>query len=301
MQITANSSLRPAGGVGLYGIDAVTATPTDKAKPVLIASTWTDGDANGVDAGDTIALTFSEAVTTSSMVVANFGLPVSGDSLATSTIANQAATTTVTVVLAGAPQLTPGGTYASGATTVGAASGVHLGSGANVSDAAANTGYVQSGASAVDLGPTTATAISIAWETGSDPKLWAIGSVLAGTAHNTVATPDLRVRNLSTGAVQLLVKTAASSPSGWTPAGAAGSNAFLMKCDHAGTASAGAGPTTAANYALTLTANNQIMHSLVYSGLLADFELYFAAPSTITIGGGRQQTITVTITAQVPP
>ena len=301
VRITANSTLRHTLGNGLHATDALAAAPIDTAKPVLISATWTDGDGNGVDAGDTVALGFSEPVSATSMVVGDLALAVVGDTFATSTLADQPTTATVTMVLDGAPQLTPGGSFAPAVTSAGAASGVYLVSGAHLSDAAANTGHVQGAGSAVDLGPTTPTALSLAWESGADPKAWAIGTIAPGQTANTVAAPDLRVRNLSTGAVQLLVKTAASAPSGWQPAGAAGTNAFLMRCDNTGTAAAGAGPTTAANYALTLTDSNQLLHHLVYSGTLADFELYFAAPSAITIGGGQQQTIVVTVTAQIPP
>ena len=94
MRLSANTSLAPQSGIGLYLSEGSATAATDKAKPVPIASTWTDGDVNDVDAGDTITLTFSEAVTTRSMVVEILWLPVSGDSLATTTIANQASSTT---------------------------------------------------------------------------------------------------------------------------------------------------------------------------------------------------------------
>jgi fibronectin-binding autotransporter adhesin len=301
VQVTVNTSLQSQGTTSYLPVEGSATAATDTAAPVLLSSSWTDGDANGVDAGDTVTLTFSESVVTTAMVVADLGLPVTGDSFAASTIANQTATT-ITVTLVGIPLLTPGGVYSSGAITAGNPSGIYLADNTHVVDQATapNNAAVGSPTSAVDLGPGTARVLSAAWVTEVDPKTWALSTIAYSATRNTVTDGrDLRIRNAGDGAVQMVISTAASTPSGWAPDTAAGTNLYLMKCDNTG-ASAG-GPTDAANYALTLTTTPQTLAARTYSGGIADFELWFQAPSAITVGGGLSQAITVTITIQLTP
>jgi len=301
VRITANTGLTDASGSGVIQVEGAATAATDAAAPVLMSSAWTDAGTGGVSAGDTVTLTFSESVVASGMVVADLGLPVTGDSLASSTIANQTATT-LTVALAGTPLLTPGGVYGSAALGAGNPSGIYLAINTHVVDQATppNSAAVGSLSTAVDLGPGTARVLSATWVTEVDPKTWALSTLAYSATRNTVTdVRDLRIRNTSDGAVQMVVSTGASSPSGWTPDTAAGTNTYLMKCDPSG-ASAG-GPTLAANYALTLSATQQTLAARTYSGGIADFALWFQAPTALTVGGGLSQAITVTITIQLTP
>jgi fibronectin-binding autotransporter adhesin len=128
---------------------------TDKALPVLTATGWTDGGAAGVSAGDTLTLTFSESVSTVAMVPADIGLPVTNDTLSTTTIANQT-NATISMTLAGTPLLSPTGTYLPSFTAVGFPSGIFIDVMTHITDANGNNPLAGSAATAVDLSGTLA-------------------------------------------------------------------------------------------------------------------------------------------------
>ncbi|MBA3936181.1 MAG: autotransporter-associated beta strand repeat-containing protein [Planctomycetes bacterium] len=299
VRITANTSLKHALGSGVVQIEGSATAATDTAAPVLLSTAWTDGGTGGVSAGDTVTLTFSESVTATAMTVADLGLPVTSDSLSTTTIANQTSAT-ITMSLAGSPRLTPGGTYSAAATGAGKPSGVFIASGAHLQDAVGLAPAAGNAASARDLGPGTST-VAISWATGSDPRTWALGTLTVGTIANSIASGiDLTVQDTGDCNVDLSIASAATAPSNWGPAASAGANAYLMK---AGTSAAATGaPTNPASYALTLTTTAQALTSGLLSGATSAYALYFQAPTTITSGGSAtQQTIVISITAALAP
>ncbi len=298
VRITANTSLAYATGSALVQVETSGTAATDGAAPVLLSATWSDGGAGGVGAGDTVALLFSESVTATAMTVADVGLPVASDSLSSTTIADQTGAT-VSLTLAGAPRLTPGGTYSAAATTAGSPSGIHLVSAAHLTDTAGLHPATGSAGNALDLGPGT-TAVAIAWATGSDPRTWALGSVAVGTTVNTLASNvDLTVLNSGNCNADLAIASGASAPSAWSPAASAGAGTYLMK---AGTSAAVAGtPADPAAYALTLTTTGQALTSGLRSGATAAYVLYFQAPTMLSGGAAVQQTIVITITAALAP
>jgi hypothetical protein len=298
VRMVANTSLAHASGTGLVQAEGSGTAATDAAAPVLLSSSWTDGGAGGVSAGDTLTLTFSESVTTASMTVGDLGLPVTGDTLSSTAIADQTGST-LSMTLAGSPRLTPGGAYSAAATTAGKPSGVYLASGAHVHDAVALAGTVGNAAGAVDVGPASST-VAIAWATGSDPKSWALGTLTVGTVANTVTSGlDLTVNDVGNCPVDLGIASAAAAPSTWAPGVAAGANTYLMKADASG-ASASA-PTLPASYPLTLDIAPQALTSGLRSGGAAAFALCFTAPTSVTSGSAIQQTIVITVTAALPP
>ena len=298
VRITANTSLTNALGTGLIQVEGSGTAATDTAAPVLLAAAWTDGGTGGVSALDTVTLTFSETVTAASMTTADLGLPVTGDTLGTTTIANQSGTT-ITMTLGGTPHLTPGGAYSSSATGAGKASGVYLASASHLQDAVALAPAVGSAAGAVDLGPGT-TSVAIAWNAGSDPKDWALGTLTLGTVMNSLTSGvDLTVLDVGNCTVDLTIASSVTAPSTWAPAGSAGANAYLMKADASG--ASGSAPTLAASYPLTLTTAAQALSSGLLSGGTKTYALYFQAPTSITSGSATVQTITVTITAALAP
>ena len=297
VQITANTGLTDASGSGVIQVEGAATAATDAAAPVLMSSAWTDGDANGVDAGDAITLTFSESVTVTGAVIADLGLPVSGDTLSTTTLANQSGTT-LSMTLAGSPLLTPGGAYGSGALTTGKPSGIFVANPLVVADAVGLNPATGNAASARDIGGSNL--LAIAWVTGSNPKVWALGTTALGSAANTTAAVDLALRNVGDSTANLTIAVAVSAPSGWAPAAvAAGTDQFLLKVDNAGLPAAD--PTNPAAYELTLSTVGQSLISGLRSGLSTDFEFYLRTPTAITVGAGIQQTTTVTITAALPP
>jgi hypothetical protein len=123
--------------------------------------------------------------------------------------------------------------------------------------------------------------------------------VALGSIANTSAAVDLALRNVGDRTADLTIAVAASAPSGWVPAGTASTDAFLLKADNAGLPAAD--PTLAAAYELTLTTTGQSLVAGLLSGLTTDFELWFQTPAAITTGGSVPQTITVTVTAALPP
>jgi hypothetical protein len=243
-----------------------------------------------------VTLTLSESVTTTGMAVSDVGLPVSGDSLSTTTIGNQSGAT-ISMTLAGTPQLTPGQTYSSAALTAGKPSGVFIASGAAIADAVGLNPAVGNAAGARDL--TGSNLLAIAWVTGLNPKAWAVGTIALNATANTTAAVDLALRNVGDSTANLSILVSVSAPSGWTPAGVAGSNQFLLKVDNAGLPAAD--PTDPSAYELTLSTVGQALVSGLLSGSATDFECYLRTPTAITVGAGVEQTTTVTITATLPP
>ena len=298
VRITANTTLAHSSGNGLVPVEGSGTAATDAAAPVLMAATWTDGGTGGVSAGDTVTLTFSESVTATAMTVADLGLPVTSDTLSSTTIANQAGST-VTMTLAGSPRLTPGGAYNAAAIVAGKSSGVFMVSGAHVQDAVGLTAATGTASSAVDLAPGTTT-VAIAWATGGDPRTWALGALSVGSIANSLDSGiDLTVRDTGNCNVDLSIASAATAPSNWSPAASAGANAYLMK---AGTSAAANGArTTPASYALTLTSSAQGLTSGLLSGTTSAYALYFQAPTSITSGSATPQTIVITISAALAP
>ena len=298
VRITANTSLKNALGTGLIQVEGSATASTDTAAPVLLAAAWTDGGTGGVSALDTVTLTFSETVTCASMTAADLGLPVTGDTLDTTTIANQGGTT-ITMTLAGTPQLTPGGAYSSAATGAGKPSGVYLASASHIQDAVALAPAVGSAVVAVDLGPGTTT-VAIAWASGVDPRSWALGTLTVGSTANSLDSGvDMAVRNAGNCTVDLTIASTATGPTNWAPAASAGANVYLMKA--ATSAAANVGRTSPASYPLTLTTTAQNLTSGMLSGATPAYALFFKAPTSITSGSATPQTIVITIVATLAP
>ncbi len=298
VRITANTSLKHTLGSGVVQVEGSATAATDAAAPVLLSTAWTDGGTGGVSAGDTVTLTFSESVTATAMTVADLGLPVTSDTLSTTTIANQTGTT-ITMTLAGSPRLTPGGTYSAAATGAAKPSGVFVASGAHLQDAVGLAPATGNAASALDLGPGTST-VAIAWATGSDPRTWALGAMTVGTTANSITSSvDLTVQDTGDCNVDLSIASAATAPSSWGPAASAGANAYLMKADTS--AAASGAPTDPTSYALTLTTSAQTLTSGLLSGATSAYALYFQAPTSISSGSATQQTIVISITAALAP
>lgn len=297
VRIVSNGSLADsATGTELVAIEGAASTPDDGAAPVLVAAAWTDVDGNGVDAGDTVLLTFSEALVDvgGGLVTGDLTLPVTGDGWGTSSIAGSGTTRTVT--LGGTPALTPGGTFSALATTDGKPSGVALGSGAHGGDAAGNGG--NTAAAAIDLAGSNL--ISIAWSSGSDPKTWAVGSLGTGLSANTVGGPDLLMRNTGDTTLRLRIRGSTAAPAGWTAAaGAQGINEYRLLAA-ADTTAAQSAPTATGSYPLQVTGVDQNLVTGFRSGGTQDLELHLTTPPAITAGAGVEQTITVTLTADAP-
>ena len=298
VRITANTTLTQAGGTGVVQVEGSATAATDAAAPVLLAAAWTDGGTGGVSAGDTVTLTFSESVTATTMGVADIGLPVTSDTLSSTTIANQAGST-LTMTLAGSPRLTPGGVYGAAAIATGKPSGVFMVSGAHVQDAVGLTAATGTASSAVDLAPGTTT-VAIAWASGGDPRAWAVGTLTVGAIANSLDSGvDLTVRDTGNCNVDLSIASAETAPSNWSPAASAGADAYLMK---AGTSAAASGARTSpASYALTLTSSAQGLTNGLLSGTTSAYALYFQAPTSVSSGSATPQTIVITISAALAP
>jgi hypothetical protein len=232
------------------------------------------------------------------MLIGDVGLPVTGDSLATSTIADQTSST-ISIVLMGSFQITPAGTYSNAALTAGYASGVYIADGTRITDAVGLTPAIGNDASARDVA-SILNAISLEWVATDDAlaRSWDLNTILNGVARNTVTDAlDLGIINRGDLTVDLEIKTSSSTPSGWAPAGAAGLNVFLVKAHNGSPAD----PTDPSLYALSLTLINQDLMTVLYPGSSTGLNLYFRAPTSLTLGGGTAQTITITVTARAPP
>ncbi|MBN2544813.1 MAG: hypothetical protein JXB50_03385, partial [Spirochaetes bacterium] len=113
-------------------------TETDGAGPVPVNAYYTDVGINGVNAGDTIEITFSEPLNSVSGVVAgDIILPVTLDSLGGAGL-NFAlnGSNNLLITLGASPVLTVLGTY-NGTTTAGSSSGININPTANILDGAA--------------------------------------------------------------------------------------------------------------------------------------------------------------------
>jgi fibronectin-binding autotransporter adhesin len=299
VRITGNSTLASNTSGGLVAAEGSATDATDAAAPVLISSTWNDvNPLLTTNAGDTVTLVFSESVTRTSTPISAFNLPVSGDSWGSTAAPADGSGTSITLTLAGSFVLTPGGTYSSAATNAGRASGVFISNGSTMVDAVSLPVTTGLAASARDLVSTT-NAISIKWSSGSPTaaRPWALSTISLGDPRNTVTDGiNLGMSNDSDISVELLIKVG-NSTSGWTPHTSAGTNQFLVKALNGTPAS----PTSAGDYNRTLSGTDQSLINPLYTGQSTGLNLYFQAPTSITVGGGTAQTITVTITAQVPP
>jgi fibronectin-binding autotransporter adhesin len=284
VRITANTSLKDVAATVLVQTEGLGTAASDGAAPVLLSAAFNDLDANGVDAGDTLVLTFSETVASAAMVPAELGLPVTNDTLGGATIANQSGLATITVVLAGSPRLTPGGTYSSAVTGDAKPSGIFLASAAHLSDLATTPNAAATGnaAGAVDVGTTPSTLIRIEWNDTHDTvaKTWALGAIdLAAVSASGTYTI------LNAGYSSVSLSATSSDSAAWTVQGAGGADAFAMK------ANADANP----DYELTLSTTAAPIPTVMRSGSLFDFSLQFSAPTSSTTSAS--QTVVVTNTA----
>jgi fibronectin-binding autotransporter adhesin len=294
VQITANTSLKDAAATRLVQVEGSGTAATDKAKPVLLSALYVDGGTNGVSGGDgdELVLTFSENVTSASMVVGDLTLPVSGDTLSTSTIANKStATPTITVTLMGTPLLSPGNTYASGTLGAGKPSGIYLSTAANLRDQATapNTGLVGTvAADAVDIGASPSASISIEWNDTNDTvnKIWTLSTAALSTSY---VSDTYTVHNIgySTVALATTSSNSTSATTTWTVQSAVGADQFTMKAD--------ASTPLDAVYELTLSTSATTLAPFVRSGTTQAFKLQLSTPTTSSTAAA--QAITVTITA----
>lgn len=288
------TSLQAQGTTSYLPVEGAGTAATDTAKPVLLSALYVDGGTNGVSGGDgdTLVLTFSENVTSASMVVGDLTLPVSGDTLSTSTIADKStATPTITVVLAGTPLLSPGGTYASGTLGAGKPSGIYLSTAANLRDQATapNTGLVGTvAADAVDIGASPSASISIEWNDTNDTvnKIWTLGTAALSTSYvsNTYTVHNI---GYSTVALATTSSNSTSATTTWTVQSAVGADQFTMKAD--------ASTPLDAVYELTLSTSATTLAPFVRSGTTQAFKLQLSTPTTSSTAAA--QAITVTITA----
>jgi autotransporter-associated beta strand protein len=291
--LTANTTLSENGASGVL-LRAFSATAVDGAAPVLMASQWNDGGGSspGVDALDTITLYFSENVISQSAVISDIGTAVTGDSLSTSTIADQGPSAQLTITLGGTPFLSPGGTYSFPTIAAGSPSGLFINNGSHIKDVspaqltAANTAI----SSAVDLLPGTPV-IACCWNDFTIlPKMWNVGTVdLSQTFTANPSFPPIGLAIVNSGNVrsQLTVQCSGSAPNGWSLGAAPATNIFSMKAD--------ASSPLDGIFELDLSAGPQPLIINLYSGMWKTFDLQFQTPTQLTLGAGVQQTITVTI------
>ncbi len=268
--------------------------------PVLLSAKWIDGLGSsnpGVDAGDTVVLTFSIPVKSTGALIGEIGLPVTGDTFDTSVVVgNATASSTVTITLAGLPQLTPGGTYSPLATSAGVPTGVYIISGIHLKDTFGNFTYsyptsAAGTAAAVDLLPGGAGVLSVSWDdTTITPRIWDMGSIdlndVVTASTNTPIPVALNLVNTGTVRQQCTISCSASAPSGWVAGAAPSTDQFQMKADNSV-------PLTGV-FGLNLS-TPQVLTSMLYSGQYKAFDLRLTAPTALTKGAGVQQTITVTI------
>jgi autotransporter-associated beta strand protein len=208
VQITANPNLRTAVTSVLIPVDGAGVAPTDKAQPVLVSAKWKDGGTVGmVDAGDIVALTFSEAVNTTGMVFGDLGLPVTGDTLggtAATAIPDQNAAT-ISFPLPATPQLNPNGAYLATSLGAGMPSGVFLAAATHVADPAGNAAWTGNAASATDLGgstPNLKLVVNITMQIDANIRIeWTNGTnVIAARTWSNLAA-DVNTVYVSTGVV----------------------------------------------------------------------------------------------------
>jgi len=144
---------------------------------------------------------------------------------------------------------------------------------------------------------TIAADISVVWcdNTGASDittaQSWALGSVALAAAYisDTQGTPPVRryIQNLSNAAVD--IAAVCSSSTSWSVvdiASIGSANQFAMESNH----TAGAYRTLHASYA-------DFIGNLANNAVSGQILLRITTPTTITLGGGLTQTITVTYTA----
>ncbi len=295
-QITANTTLRGTTSNKLVRVEPAALPPTDKARPVLMSAVWADASGGGVTATDTITLTFSEPVTSLNANAFNvLGLPVTGDTLDTSTIGAQGTptpSTTILVTLLGDPLLTPGGLYVGtpiAQISAGSPTGVYiiqygadpLGN-SNIYDPTGNFALAQTFGTAVDLGPGVDN-VAISWDDLTIAgRIWNIGNSDVAQVYQAFASfppTGLIARNVGNTRAKFTVSCSGST---------AAANAFEMKVD----------ATTPLDgvFELDLGTGPKDIVTKLYSGHNKPFDLRFATPTSLSSGGGVSQDITVTIT-----
>ncbi|HEY3322679.1 MAG TPA: autotransporter-associated beta strand repeat-containing protein [Planctomycetota bacterium] len=302
VQVLNSGSLHMQGASAKLALDAAPGVnATDKAKPVLVQSMW-NPSAGGVEANDSITLTFSEPVTVISNRLATdvLALPVTGDAFGAGAFISQmlvpAATTNVTLM--GNPLLSPGGLYSPAFTTAGSPSGLYtITYNPSGTDSTGNA-YIVDGAGnnllatnsfnkAIDLGPGTAV-VSMAWDDLTiTPKTWNVIDDFGITRQTNTDVPAVSLIARNTGNVRINVAvscTAASAPSGWNLASTSALNAFEMKLLVGG-------------FPLDLATGSKSLVTAMYSGHQQPFDLRMVTPADATAGVGTAQTITITLTA----
>jgi len=99
---------------------------TDGAAPVMVSAIFSDEGTSGVDAGDTITITFSETLASVGGVSASdFTLPVNNDDLGSGAAFAKTGGGALRITLGSSPTLEPTGTY-DGTTSSGSSSGINL-------------------------------------------------------------------------------------------------------------------------------------------------------------------------------
>jgi hypothetical protein len=288
--ITANTTLTDNIRPGLR-LATGSATPLDRAQPVLLVADWMDASGGGVSApDDQIILRMSETVTVLNATIGDVRLPVINDTLSTSVINNQSGAT-ITINFLGTPVLTPGGTYNSGQLVAGSPSGIYIYNGVHITDASGNTALNQTVPTAVDISPGT-TLLRITWDDlSTTPKVWNVPASDFGEAHLAQPTTGpLIVRNSGNVRVNMSIACdAASTPSNWALASVAGTSAFEMKCDSA--------PLDGV-FESDFSSGAISLGSAMYSGVQKQFNLRFVYPTSLPENNlGVLQTINITITA----
>ena len=175
--------------------------------------------------------------------------------------------------------------------------------------AASLGGQVQAAAITCDVTLTIDAVLAINWcdSAGANDSVgaqtWAMGSAVAlNSIYHTVAAtpatagtafratiPTLRfIENSSNCTVDISVQSAGST--NWSVAAAAAANAFKMEVNYNGTGYATIN-TPVANFIANL------LHHATSSVRSSEIGLQISTPTSITVGGGRVQTIVVTFTA----
>lgn len=112
----------------------------DVSSPQVIAAVFTDADSSRtVNAGDQVAVIFNKAVSTNSTTINDFHLAVTGDTLASATVAQVSDSTTITITLGLGDKLTVNGTYDMTRISAGSPSGIDVAANNSITDAGGRT------------------------------------------------------------------------------------------------------------------------------------------------------------------
>ncbi len=150
VQVASNTTLGGAVGGALSLAGGVATAASDAALPVLVTVAWSDGGLVGAGLDDRVVMIFSEPITAVGLTLADLGLPVTGDTFASSVIPDQSGQTVSMDVTAGS-SFTPAGTYAAAAITAGSPSGVYLVTTTGITDAVGLQPLAGTAAGARDL------------------------------------------------------------------------------------------------------------------------------------------------------